>query len=166
MGNAYKLELWSNIYLMLGGSAAGLIGLLFIVTSLHLVKITNNSLLRRRANQRTIYLFLLLIEAVIVLMPQPMQALGVELIAINLFGLGFPFSNICSYWHKHKNPDKSDDWAIMRAIRYIIAFLVGTAGGVALIRQSLWGMYLVTSTYVALFILVALNAWANMFIRD
>jgi energy-converting hydrogenase Eha subunit A len=166
MGNAYQLELWSNIYFMLGSSAAGLVGLLFIVTSLHLDKIKNNPVLRRRANQRTLYLFLLLIEAVLVLMPQPLQALGVELIVINLFGLGFPLSNVSIYDFKSRNSGNSDDWAIMRAIRYILAFLVGIAGGVTLIRQSVWGMYMVTASFVALLILVALNAWTIMFSRD
>jgi len=165
MGDAYKLEQWGSMYHMLGGSAAGLVGLLFIVTSLHITKITDNPVLRRLANQRTIYLFLLLIEAVLVLMPQPLQALGVELIALNLFGLGFPLSDVYIFF-KSRNSGKSDDWAIMRAVRYIMAFLVGTAGGVALIRQSLWGMYMVTASYVALLILVALNAWAIMFTRD
>jgi hypothetical protein len=54
----------------------------------------------------------------------------------------------------------------MRAIRYILAFLVGIAGGVTLIRQSVWGMYMVTASFVALLILVALNAWTIMFSRD
>jgi hypothetical protein len=37
MENALNLAAWSNIYVILGSSSAGLVGLLFIVTSLHLV---------------------------------------------------------------------------------------------------------------------------------
>jgi hypothetical protein len=166
MGNVYQLELWSNLYFMLGSSAAGLVGLLFIVTSLHIDKIKKNPVLRRRANHRTIYLFLLLIEAVLVLMPQPMQALGVELIVINLFGMRFPLSNVYKFCFISRDSGKRDDWAIMRAVRYILAFLGGVAGGVVLIRQSLWGMYILTASYVALLILVALNAWSIMFTSD
>jgi hypothetical protein len=166
MENANHLELWSNIYFMLGSSSAGLIGLLFIVTSLHIDKIANNPVLRRRANHRTTYLFILLIEAVLILMPQTMQALGMELIALNVFGLGFPLSNVYRFCFRDRNAGKTHDWAIVRAIRYILVFLMGVAGGVAIIRQSLWGMYMVTAAYVAVLVLVALNAWTIMFIRD
>jgi hypothetical protein len=55
MGKAYQPELWRDLYVMLGTSSAALIGLLFIVTSLHLNEIANNPVLRRRANHRTIY---------------------------------------------------------------------------------------------------------------
>jgi hypothetical protein len=166
MGSAYYLETWSNLYFMLGTSSAGLVGLLFIVTSLHLDKIRNNQVLRRRANHRTIYLFLLLIEAVLVLMPQPIPALGVEIVAISMFGMVFPLGNIYRFCFKGGNTGKKDDWAIMRAVRYILAFLVAVAGGATLIRQPLWGMYLVTASYVALLILIALNAWTIMFTFD
>ena len=166
MENANHLELWSNIYFMLGSSSAGLIGLLFIVTSLHIDKIANNPVLRRRAYHRTIYLFILLIESVLILMPQAIKALGVELIVLNLFGLGFPLTNVYRFCFRDRTTGKTDDWAIVRAIRYILAFLIGAAGGVAILRQSLWGMYMVTAAYVAILVLVALNAWTIMLLRD
>jgi len=36
MENVYQPELWRDAYVMLGTAAAALIGLLFVVTSLHL----------------------------------------------------------------------------------------------------------------------------------
>jgi hypothetical protein len=99
-------------------------------------------------------------------MPQSLQALGVELIAINLFGMQFPLSNLYKFCLISRDSRKRDDWAIMRAVRYILAFLIGVAGGVVLIRQSLWGMYMLTASFVALLILVALNASSIMFTND
>ena len=166
MENALNLAAWSNIYVILGSSSAGLVGLLFIVTSLHLEKISKNPILRRRANHRTIYLFVLLIEALLVLMPQPVHALSIEIVAVNLFGMGFPMRNVYRYCFEGRKSAHKEDWAIMRAVRYIFGFSLGVAGGVALLRQSVWAMYLVTASSVTMLILVALNAWSLMFTRD
>jgi hypothetical protein len=164
MGSPYQPELWRDLYVMLGTSAAALLGLLFVATSLHLSDIANNPVLRRRANHRTVYLLILLVQAVVVLLPQSMVPLGSELIAINLFGLIFPLSNIYKfYFGGGKNSGDRDDWAILRAIRYIAAFLFGIAGGATLIKLALWGMYMVTVSYVGLLVLVVLNAWSIMF---
>jgi hypothetical protein len=164
MGSPYQPELWRDLYVMLGTSSAALLGLLFVVTSLHLREIANNPVLRRRANHRTVYLLILVIEAVLVLLPQPMAALGSELVAINLFGLMFPLSNVYRYYFKGgKNNGERDDWAIARAIRYILAFLSGIVGAATLIRLALWGMYMVTASYVTLLVLVVLNTWSIMF---
>jgi hypothetical protein len=164
MGNAYQPELWRDLYVMLGTSSAALIGLLSIVTSLHLNEIANNRILRRRANHRTVYLLILLVEAVVILLPQPMAILGGELVTINLFGLIFPLDNVYKFYLKGgRNAGKREDWAITRAIRYIAALLIGVAGGVVLIRMAWWGMYMVTASYVILLISVVLNAWSIMF---
>jgi hypothetical protein len=164
MGNPYEPELWRDLYVMLGTSSAALIGLLFIVTSLHLSEIANNPVLRRRANHRTIYLLILLIEAVLILLPQPMFVLGWELVVINLFGMIFPLDNIYRFYLVGgKDAGERDDWAIMRAIRYSTTLLIGVAGGATLARLAWWGMYMVTASYVALLVLVALNAWSIMF---
>jgi hypothetical protein len=93
-----------------------------------------------------------------------MTALGSELIATNLFGLIFPLSNVYKFYLRGgKNTDERDDWAIVRAIRYVIAFLFGIAGATILIKLALWGMYMVTISYVTLLVLVVLNTWSIMF---
>jgi hypothetical protein len=109
-------------------------------------------------------LLILLVEAVVILLPQPMIVLGDELITINLFGLIFPLHNVYKFYLKGgRNAGKRGDWAITRAIRYIAALLIGVAGGAVLIRLAWWGMYMVTASYVILLISVVLNAWSIMF---
>jgi len=87
MKNAYQPELWQNVFVVLGSSSAALIGLLFIATSLHLDEIINNPILRRRASNNTRYLLVTFVEALLILIPQPIPILGAELVAVNLFGL-------------------------------------------------------------------------------
>jgi hypothetical protein len=90
MESAYQPELWRDMFVLLGSSAAALIGLLFIATSLHLSEVINNPSSRRRAFNNTCYLLIILVEALLLLMPQPMPILGAELISINLLGLWLP----------------------------------------------------------------------------
>jgi hypothetical protein len=71
MENSYRPELWRQLYVMLATSAAALIGLLFIVTSLHLDETTKIPVFRFRARNNMLYLLTMLVVAVLILMPQP-----------------------------------------------------------------------------------------------
>ena len=163
MSRSFQPELWRDIYLMLGTSSASLIGLLFIVYSLHLDEIKSEPVFRIRAHNRTLYLLVMFIEAVLILLPQPTVVCGAELVAINLFGLWFPLKHAFLYFRSNKQISYGrSGWAISRAIKYIIAFLLGIAGGAAQIRQMDWGIYLVTASSVSLLVLVVLNAYSIM----
>src|ERR1700682_421398 len=94
MENAYQPELWHDLYVMLVTSSAALVGLLFVVTSLHLKEILNNPIFRLRARRNSIYLIITLVEAAFILTPQPMVSLGVEVTALNALGLLLPLSNM------------------------------------------------------------------------
>ena len=69
---------WHDLYVMLGTSSAALIGLLFVATSLHLGEVVSNPAFRVRAYNVTLYLLTLLVEAVVILVPQPVPFLGAE----------------------------------------------------------------------------------------
>jgi hypothetical protein len=90
MENAHQLEQWRDLYVMLGTSSAALIGLLFVVMSLHLDGIMKNPVFYNRAHNITHHLLTTLVEAALILTPQPMTVLGAELVALNLFGLRLP----------------------------------------------------------------------------
>ena len=83
---------WNELYLMLGTSSAALIGLLFVATSLHLAEIANEEIYRLRAEYTMLILLSTLVQSAAVLMPQSMKILGLELLAVNLWGLSFPFT--------------------------------------------------------------------------
>lgn len=162
MEQAFQPELWRDLYVMLGTSSAALIGLLFIATSLHLNEIVNIPGFHTRAYNQTIYLMLLLLEAVLILMPLSSRALGAWLIAVNLFGLSFPTRNTYKFFYKNREMAGSAGWAFSRAVRYFVSFLLGIAGGICVIGQSNWGLYIVTASYFLLLASVILNAWAIM----
>src|SRR3954453_14969856 len=85
MDSAYQPEAWKDFYVMIGGSIAALSGLLFVATSLHIAEIGKTPHFRVRAFGNTFLLVGQLINSALVLTPQPLMWLGVELALFNLF---------------------------------------------------------------------------------
>ncbi|HZL29986.1 MAG TPA: hypothetical protein VFC54_02860 [Pseudolabrys sp.] len=162
MESAFQPEQWRDLYVMLGTSAAALIGLLFVVASLHLQEIMNNPVHRIRARNMTLHLLALLVEATLILMPQPLAALGIELAVINLVGLQLPLRFIYRAFLKNRKLGASGDYSIYRGVLNVTAYLLGLLGGLLLMEQPVWGMYLVTASFIAFLISAVLNAWTIM----
>ena len=161
MENAYQPELWRDMFVVLGSSAAALIGLLFIATSLHINEIVSNPILHRRAFNNTCYLLIILVEALLFLIPQPMPFLGAELICANLFGLRLLLSFISNLF-RDKKGYRHAGGAIHRGIIFVVSFLVGITGGATLIGHINWGIYLVAASAIALIVMVVFGAWSIM----
>src|SRR2546430_14325770 len=85
MDSAYQPEAWKDFYVMMGGSIAALTGLLFVATSLHVAEIGKTPHFRVRAFGNTFELVGQLINSALVLAPQPVIWLGIELALLNIF---------------------------------------------------------------------------------
>src|SRR5471030_3422450 len=92
MHGPYQPDAWDDLYITLGGSSAALIGLLFVAATLHIREIVNNPMFKIRVQYSTLILIGTLIQAAAILTPQPARILGVELLALNLWGLSFPLT--------------------------------------------------------------------------
>lgn len=159
---AHLPEIWHTIYVMLGSAAAGLVGLLFVVTSIHFKTIKNNPDYILPARNNTYHLLTLLVMAVLILTPQPLFLLGAELVAINLFGLRLPVG--ISFRYFRKNIRITDPRFPIKIIVTIIGgYLLGIAGGVGLIENANWGLYLITASFVIILVRTVLTAWNIMF---
>ena len=155
------IEAWRDLFVMLGTSSAALIGLLYVVTSLHLDEIVNNPASRRHARSNSLYLIITVVEAALVLTPQPSLFLGIELALLNVVGLAIPLRNILVIMADWRAAQRAG-FALHRSLIFVSEFASGIAGGVVLALGSNWGLYLVTASYVALLVSVTLNAWAIM----
>jgi hypothetical protein len=155
------MEAWRDLFVMLGTSSAALIGLLYVVTSLHLDEIVNNLASRRHARSNSLYLIITVVDAALVLTPQPSLFLGIELALLNLVGLAIPLRNILVILADWRGAHRAG-FAFHRSLIFVSEFASGAAGGAVLALGSSWGLYLVTASYVALLVSVALNAWAIM----
>jgi len=155
-------EMWRDLYVMLGTSSAALIGLLYVVTSLHLEEIVNNEAYRVRARSNSIFLLITLVQAVLILTPQSTSGLGIELAATNLFGWSYPIRNSYRFHYKHRDLSRSGGLSPYRAAAFHGCFLLGIVGAACLIKNLSYGMYLTTASYAALIVIVAMNAWSIM----
>jgi len=77
-GSPYDLEPWHDLFVMVGGVAGALIGLLFVAISINLDRIITGANLPRRALETLAVLVAILTVAVLGLVPQPGWAIGVE----------------------------------------------------------------------------------------
>jgi uncharacterized membrane protein len=118
MDTTYQLEHWRDLYVMLGTSSAALLGLLYVVTSLHLDEIVNNVAYRVRARSNSIFLIITLVEAAFILTLQPVLLLGIELTTINLFGWSFAIRNSYQYYYRYRELGKRGGLSLYRAAAY------------------------------------------------
>lgn len=151
---------WHDLYIMLGGSSAALIGLLFVATTVHVREIANNAMFRVRVQYSTLILMGTLVQAAAILTPQPTHWLGVELLLLNLWGAWFPVSLTCSAMMKPAS--RRGGFSIYRGLYFMSGFAFGLVGAVALIAGAEWGLYPVTICYVSSVIACIWNAWVMM----
>lgn len=152
---------WNELYLMLGSSSAALIGLLFVATSLHLAEIANEDIYRLRAQYTMLSLLSMLLQGTAVLIPQPITVLGVELLAVNLWGLSFPIP-LLSKAIKISDSRGRGDFSVRRAGVFIAAYFVGVIGAGAVATGREWGMYVVSMSYAILLTISIWNGWMIM----
>ena len=124
--SADLISAWHDLYVTLGTASATLIGLLFVAASLHLGDVVSNPGFRVRAYHINLYLLTLLVEAVVILVPQPVSFLGAELLVLNLVGLLLPLSTF--YTFVYKQPDISHRGGVKTSgvVALSLAYLLGS----------------------------------------
>ena len=162
MGSADQPEAWHDVFVVMGSSAAALIGLLFIATSLHLDQIVNNPVLRRRAYNNTRYLLIVFVESILILVPQPTLVLGAALVVINLYALWLPLINTYRYFYRSHEDKGYAGFVLSRVVIFSASFLLGIVGGVTLMEHMDWGIAMVTASCVIVLATVVLNSWSIM----
>tara|TARA_R110000868_G_scaffold1158_8_gene8924 strand:+ start:11647 stop:12261 length:615 start_codon:yes stop_codon:yes gene_type:complete len=156
MESTYQPELWRDLFVMIGSSAAALVGLLFIVVTLHFNRIVEredrNTQATIKATQfNTVHLLIALVVAVTVLIPQPLALMGAELIAVNLFGLRAPLVMTYKYLGRNISISARGGFPTVPILTIMTAYLIGIAGGVSLLgRSSSLGLFDVLVSVLAL----------------
>ena len=168
MESAFKPESWHDVFVVIGTSAGTLVGLLFIVISLHIAKITERTDDDMRAivdgaRHNTIHLLIVLAEALVVLAPQPASFVGVELIALNAFGMRGPVLFSLRYAGKHIRISPRGRFPTGLILTIAAAYLAGIGGGMAVLERLDWSLSLVAASCVAKIVRAVLSAWMLMF---
>jgi modulator of FtsH protease len=154
MEDAYRPEAWRDLYVMLGGSAAALSGLLFVAISIHLDRILRVPYLRVFARNSMIALIMALIRASLILVPQSAFLLAIELLLTVAFGLALVTNALL---HQFRDAPLARKLPV---ITIVFCDLLMMAGAASLIVQTGGGMYVVTVAYLIFLCLIVARAWA------
>jgi len=155
---AYDALDWHDFYVMTGGAAAALTGLLFVAMSLHSKAITSNRFFSNRAIGSLLSLMLQLFISAAVLVPQQTTTqAGAEVELGALFFLVFTVSSILrGVFRLAPSSAKRRVGEWIGGIVWIALFL---ASGVSLILEAGGGFYLLAIVMVLMFGWNVYNAW-------
>jgi hypothetical protein len=142
---------------MLGGSIAALTGLLFVATSLHVAEIAKTPHFRVRAFGNTFQLVGLLINAALVLTPQSVMWLGIELTLFNIFLFGIVQVRFQLTWARaHARVE------LLRSSLGVLGGLLEVLGGASLIVQFGGGLYVCALGTLVMIWVVIWNAFSML----
>ena len=157
MGAAYDPDVWHDFGVAFVSASAALLGLVFVVVSLHLRAVVDDPVLRRRAEIMLGLLAMTLAASAAMLIPgQSREALGVELMPIGLVYIGL--SSLATFGATHSARGISRDRLARFFIGELSAGLV-FAGGLGLLVHALGGAYLVGAGIVLGVLSAMLAIW-------
>ena len=148
---------WHDYFMMVGGGAAALTGLVFVAMSLHLDQIALNAAHRHRARTVLTGLTAVFIRCALVLMAkQSGQAVALELIGVLIVVEFVLFRSISQALAA---ADPSDRALLWRTIGSFACLVIEQLGALALFFGNAGGLYVVGIGMMASFIFMVTGAW-------
>lgn len=161
MDVAYDPGAWHDFGVALVGASAALLGLIFVVVSIHLRAVVDDPVLRRRAEILLGLLAMALAASAALLIPgQSREALAVELMPIALIYIAL--SSVATFSASHSPRGITRDRLARFFLGELSAGLV-FVGGLGLLVHALGGAYLVAAG-VVLGVLSAMLAIWTLFV--
>ena len=156
-------ESWQNFYVMVGGAAAALTGLILVAVSLHLKAILGHPLYRDRAHTSLQGLVTILAVAAALLTPQSSIALGIEVLLLGLYWLA-RFARFIRLFtrvrpHERASPGSLWLWEWLLWFSWVAALVVS---GLFLLGSDMRALYVLAPWAVSGFVLIVWNAWVLM----
>ena len=150
----YDPSIWRDYFVMVGGGAAALTGLVFVAMTLHLNEIVSHPVHRHRARTILTGLTAVFIRCGLVLMgSQSHQAVAVELFAVLLV------VDVILYRSIREALNAADTGVLLRTIGSFVCLLTEQAGAVVLFIGPVWGLYVVGVGMMASFVFMVTGAW-------
>jgi hypothetical protein len=154
---AYNPEHWHDAYVMLGGAAAALTGLVFVALSIHLKAIAADSFQRHRGHYLTFGLIYVMGVATLVLIPgQSEDALGIELLFGGVVGAVVVATPLLRHW---SSIGRTRGF-LPRVVAAALAILLNFAAGVSVICHRGGGLYFLIAALLLALVTNVSGAWA------
>jgi hypothetical protein len=153
----YDPAAWHDYFMMVGGGAAALTGLVFVAMSIHLDSIALNAAHRHRARTVLTGLTAVFIRCALVLMGgQNGQAVALELIIV-LIGVEFVLYR--SIRQALEATAAGDPALLWRTIGSFSCLVIEQAGAVSLFLGYAGGLYVVGVGMMSSFVFMVTGAW-------
>src|SRR5438132_13862286 len=148
---------WHDFFLMVGGGAAALTGLVFVAMSLHLDQIALNAAHRHRARTVLTGLTAVFIRCALILMAgQSAQMVALDVIVVLLVVEFVLYRSIRQATAASAVPDPALVW---RTIGSFACLVLEQIGAVVLFAGDARGLYVVSVGMMASFIFMVSGAW-------
>jgi hypothetical protein len=172
----FNAPLWRDYFVMVGGGAAALTGLVFVAMSLHLSDIVSDAAHRHRARTLLTALTDVFVRCGLVLMGgQTLHAVGIE-IFVMLVGVevvvlrslsgalrrspaGQPGGVFRSLSQALRGGDAGEHNVLFRTLGYAACLIVEQTGAVVLFFGHTWGLYAIGAGMMASFLFIVSGAW-------
>ncbi len=150
----YDPSVWRDYFVMVGGGAAALTGLVFVAMTLHLDDIVHHPVHRHRARTILTGLTAVFLRCGLVLMGgQTRQAVAVELIVVLIA------VEVILYRSTRDAFQAADTRVLLRALGSFACLLTEQAGAALLFLGAIWGLYVVGLGMMASFVFMVSGAW-------
>lgn len=150
----YDPSIWRDYFVMVGGGAAALTGLVFVAMTLHLEEIVHHPVHRHRARTILTGLTAVFLRCGLVLMGgQPRQAVAIELFAVLIVVEAILYRSI------REAIDAADTRVLLRTIGSYACLVTEQAGAVILFIGPAWGLYVVGVGMISSFVFMVTGAW-------
>ena len=154
---AYNPADWHDFYVMTGGAAAALTGLLFVAMSLHAKAIMANRFYGYRAITTLMSLTSQLLLSGAVLLPgQSVTLLGVEVEVVALFFLGVSIRGILTRGRNSASVEMRWSHQLFELVGGSIWIVIFVAAGISLVVRAGGGLYLLAAV---MFFMLAWNIY-------
>jgi hypothetical protein len=154
----FDAPLWRDYFVMVGGGAASLTGLVFVAMSLHLSDIASNRMHRHRARTLLTALTTIFIRCALVLMGgQSARAVGVEIFVL-VVGAEVVVLRSLSEAIRASNGE-AQHGVVPRTLGYAACLATEQLGAVVLFFQHSWGLYAVGAGMMLSFLFIVSGAW-------
>lgn len=148
---------WRDYFVMVGGGAASLAGLVFVAMSLHLSEIVSQATHRHRARTLLIALTTVFIRCGLVLMGgQSTRAVGAEIFAVVA---GVEIVVLRSLHRAIRESGEEQHGVLSRTLGYAGCLIIEQTGAAILFFGNTSGLYAVGVGMMASFLFIVSGAW-------
>ncbi len=159
-----ELVLWHDFNVALVTAAAGLLGLLFVALSIHIRTLSAERNAELRSVARTVFLGYVVAFAFgfLALMPQTLQAFGVELIFLNLAAT-IPFAAAARSGLRATGVGYDRRVTMVQFAAGFGLFAVALTGAIGVAVGEIWALYVTAAIAVLSLLWGVFNTWELIF---